>query len=343
MMFMTGIAPINQQEGIIRIFKIAIVLILISEQSFEFFNTYLFSLFSFDTMSEMANIFTREFDIEIAAGIKLDTHNCFSDPDVKVHLLCVLQEDLSILFSSSFWNRIFGLMISGLLIPAIAIIIGIVMYAIVALKVIFLYCMAMLGLTVTISLSPIFLPLILFKYTKTIFDAWIKQLMVLIFQPIFVFAAISLFRAIFLILIQAFMGVSACEICWFEFVLPFGSYCLFNGYFYVPLSLGSSPGAFSIPMGNLGLLISLFFVGSGMYSFCDYAYNLASRMINFNALSFSSSSVSPSSMYSKVSDATSKLYSAATLPLNILSIDDKSRSDRQAKRYETYNKHQKKK
>ena len=66
-------------------------------------------------------------------------------------------------------------------------------------------------------------------------------------------------------------------------------------------------------------------------------------MINFNALSFSSSSVSPSSMYSKGLDATSKLYSAATLPLNILSIDDKSRSDRKAKRYETYNKHQKKK
>ena len=44
----------------------------------------------------------------------------------------------------------------------------------------------LIALGLTISLAPIFIPFILFKYTKTLFDAWIKQLMILITQPLFI-------------------------------------------------------------------------------------------------------------------------------------------------------------
>ena len=43
--YLAGFAQITQQDGLIRIFKIGIIIALLSENSFDFFNQYLFSIF----------------------------------------------------------------------------------------------------------------------------------------------------------------------------------------------------------------------------------------------------------------------------------------------------------
>lgn len=327
--FIVGIAQINQKEGVSRIFKIAIVIMLLSDNSFEFFNQYLFKFFSFEVMNSFANIFTLDkVEISVAAGLNANTQSCFEDQAVAVKMLCVMERDLQLFFSWSFWNRILGLIISGFFIPAIMIVIGIIMYGMVVVKVLLLYCVGMLALTVTVALSPIFLPMILFQYTKTFFDAWLKQLMALLIQPIFIFTAISLFRLIFMILVQAVMGIAACQICWLELVFPWGKYCLFNLYFYVPLALGSSPGFYSMPLGNVGLLLAMFFVGYGMQQFCDFASSMGTRLLNFNLFNVSNTGLGAEKIYRDAKGFGKTTYNIGTAPLDVLAIDDQSRSIR---------------
>lgn len=328
--FVAGISPISQKDGVIIVFKIAIVILLISEGSLQFFKTYFFDAFAFDDMKRFANLFTPEININIGQS----TDDCFGDPS-QIKLLCVLQQDLNFFFSWAFWNRMIGMLMSGFLLATIAIVAGVIMYVIVILKVTFLYCMAMLSLTVTLALAPIFFPMLLFKYTKNLFDAWVKQLIAFMLQPIFIFTAIALLRLMFLTLIQSVMGNSMCKICWLDMGLPFGNYCLLNSYFYVPLSLGSSPGAYSLPMTNIGLLVALFFIGYAISSFCEFASSMARRLINFSAFDISSTG-GPEKMYQDFKSAGSIVYNAATLPLDVLAVDDDSRKIRRDNREAGY-------
>ncbi len=326
LMFMTGIAKITQNEAVVRIFKISVVIMLLSPNSYTFFNENFFKIFSFDNMNFLANLFTPEIDISFSKDLQTNTSACFNNSEIKVSLICVLENDLKMFFSWAFWNRIIGMLISGLFLPAVAIIAGVFMYAIIILKVTFLFCIAMLVLTVTISLAPIFIPLILFKYTKSFFDSWVKQLIATILQPIFIFTAISLFRAMFLILMQSAIGIAACKMCWIEFALPFGTYCLFDLYFYVPLSLSSSPDAFSLPIANIGVFISMFFVGHAMYTFCDFASKMAKELISYGLFDIGETEAgSPQKIISDLKGFSKPVYNVVTAPLDLLAIDDESR------------------
>lgn len=331
--FMIGIAQISQSEGVSRILKLSIVIMLLSNTSFEFFNKFLFQAFSFDEMSKLANLFTPDLDVNIA-GVTSRVQDCFNNSSVKVTFLCVIQKDLNMFFSTAFWNRIIGLIMSGFFIPAIAITIGIILYTIVIIKITFLFCVALLAMTVTLALAPIFIPLILFKYTKTMFDFWTKQLVSLMFQPLFIFTAISLFRGIFLILVQLVLGVSACKVCWLEFISPFWKFCLI-GDFYVPIALSSAPGVASLPMNNIGILIAIFFVGYGMYTFCNFASSMASRLMSWHSFNITSANVGPQDLYGGAKNAFSVLKSPLKAPGmigSLLAIDDKSRKIREDRR-----------
>lgn len=339
LMFMVGMANITQNEAVTRVFKISIVVMLLSPDSFAFFNQNLFKIFSFDTMNSLANLFTPQIDINFGGDLQTNSSGCFNNSEVKVSLICVLESDLKMFFSWAFWNRIIGLLISGLFLPAVAIIAGVFMYCIIVLKITFMFCIAMLALTVTISLAPLFIPMILFKYTKSFFDSWIKQLVSTTLQPVFIFTAISLFRAMFLILMQAAIGIAACKICWLEFTLPFGTYCLFDLYFYVPLSLGSAPDAFSFPIANIGIFISMFFVGHAMYTFCDFAAKMGGQIINFQSFNVSDTGIGPGKILSDFKAFSKPVYDIATAPLDILAIDDESRKIRKGARKQRREKH----
>lgn len=324
--FMIGLAPINQQEAINRVFKIAIVLILLSENSFKFFNQYLFQAFGLSAINFLANTFTPEINIELAPGLDLNTESCFA-PGIPIKMLCILEQDLRLFFRWDFWNRIIGLSLSGFFLGSIAIIVGIVLYVMVILKIIIIYCLSLLIATITISLAPIFLPLILFKYTKNFFDSWIKQLISLMLQPVFVFLSTALFRILFLLLIQSLMGNAACQICW----IGLFKWCFVT--IYVPLSLGSSPSFASLPMSNIGMLLALYFIGHSMYSFAEKGTDMAGRLIKFGLLTLPDSSA----VIDNAKKFGSMTYNVVTSPLDLLSMDDKSTDQRKNMRQERRN------
>jgi type IV secretory pathway VirB6-like protein len=334
LMFMAGIAQINQKEGVIIVFKLSLVIMLLSDSSFEFFNDFFFKAFSFESMNYFANIVIPDIQMDIAPGLNPENEDCFSDA-VEVKMLCVLEKDLKLFFMWDFWNRVVGLAFSGFFIGAIAITIGIIMYGIVIVKITALYCVSLLAMTVTLSLSPIFLPFMLFKYTKNFFNAWVKQLISLLLQPLFMFIAITLFRIVFIVLIQGLMGNGSCKLCWIEI---FG-WCILEIYY--PLSLGSSPSFASLPMSNIGILLSLYFVGHGMYSFATEVTSMANRMISFSLFNISSAKVGPKDLYDDAKKFGSMTYGIATAPLDVLSIDDKSMDQRKRMRRERRDKQNK--
>ncbi len=319
--FMIGLAPITQQEGMMRIIKISIVLMLTSNNSWEFFNKYLLGFFNEKTMLGLSNIFT-EF--------LYDTKDTCSSDNNRYRLLCLMGNDLqNTIFSETFWSRIGGLLLSGLFVYAIVIVVGIIMYAIVMVKIVILFCLAMLGITIVLSLAPIFISLILFKYTKGIFDAWIKQLLVFLMQPIFVCLAISLFRNIFIYLVDVTMGFMACKICVFKLELPFWSHCFCS--LYMPVTLAHAPSVSSSVMVQLSNMLGMLIVGFSMYKFYDFAASMAQMLINFKSMGVTDGGMG--SVMSTYYDAKS-MYNVITAPIDVLAIDDASRAARKQARAE---------
>jgi type IV secretory pathway VirB6-like protein len=318
--FMIGMSQINQTELVIKIIKFTIVLMLLSEGSFEFFNGNFLQIFTLDTINNLANLVTPRIDVSF--GIGLDSKgDCFADPAAKVKLLCIMEQDLLLGFSGPVWVRLLGMGLSGLLLPALGIIIGLFLYVFIIIKVTFMYFLGVFLIMITLSLAPFFIPFLLFKYTKGFFDGWIKQLMVLIIQPMLIFSAISLFRLIFIQLIQLLFGVNACKICLIS--LPIAG-CIFEPY--LPISMSSAgPGGSVFMISNL---ITLILVGYGMNKFYLYAAEISSTLINWTSKNLSHSKVG----LGDLAGQTKGLSQALIKPAELLAIDPASRETRKKAR-----------
>lgn len=271
--FMIGISPITQREGAIRLLKIGLVLMLISENSWDFFYNGFFKIFLEGMTEIIANIATPIYlpDSEIREKIIQDGANVFM----------VFDEPLRILFSSITWKKILGLMMTNFLGFLLAIVLGIscVITILVLIKALIIYITALVVLSILVMLSPIFITLILFGYTKQMFDNWLKQLIVYTLQPIFVFTAISLLLHLLIIGVKMALSFTICETCVLGFIWPFGAddnyVCLIPGYTTLFGAHMPSQAVFSMPLANVGILLYLLIVSQAMYAFCGFATKLA--------------------------------------------------------------------
>jgi hypothetical protein len=87
-----------------------------------------------------------------------------------------------------------------------------------------------------------------------------------------------------------------------------------------------------MPMSNIGMLLSLYFVGHGMYSFSTYAAGMSQRLINFTILNIAEAKVGPKEMYDNAKSFGSMTYNTITSPLDVLGVDDQSRQARRQNR-----------
>jgi type IV secretory pathway VirB6-like protein len=319
--FMIGTVQITQTEGIMRVFKISIVLALISDTSFEFFSSHFLQAFTLDSMNNLANLITPRIEVNWGAGVTSD-NSCFTDPQVKVKLLCLMSKDFMMLGNWTLWQRIIGMVFTGLFLPAIAIIISLFLYLFVILKVTFMYFVGVILMIITITLAPFFIPFILFKYTKGFFDGWVKQLIVLMIQPLLIFTSISLFRLLFLQIVQLLFGINACKIC----LLNLFGWCpeWLNVYVAVNAAAIGTGGSIFILSNLLALLI----IGYGMNTFYLFAAGLSSRLINWLSTNLSHNNLGTLELAGKASS----LYSTISKPSELLAIDDQSYKERATRR-----------
>lgn len=269
LMFVAGALKLTAVEVITRICKIAIVAFLIREESWNFFNTYFFSVFT-DGI---------DFFVTNVVGATSSRSNIFGFIDP--------------IFDKYTNGRIWGLLFiellqihNGLTFIAIITVYGLITYFRAVLEVIIGYVIAFIGVTVMISLAPFFIVLMLFEKTKSLFDNWMSTLLSYVVQPTVLL--------IFFLLIDQVLSEQLLKVvvraCWdtlipikigldltnlgipinFSFTLPF----LPGIPFYVPdvPEISSS----NILTNNTNTFLVLFTTALLFYSYCLMSYGLVS-------------------------------------------------------------------
>lgn len=166
LMFLAGALQITVSDIVSRVVKIAIVVALLTETSWRFFNENLFVVFTQGT----------EYLITLVSGSTSSVNNMFGflDPLIKRYL------------NWEIWALLLIQLLqihSGLFILSIMSIYAIMIYFKAALQIIIGYCIAVVCISVMISLAPLFIILILFERTKSMFDSWLSMLLSQMLQP----------------------------------------------------------------------------------------------------------------------------------------------------------------
>lgn len=94
----------------------------------------------------------------------------------------------------------------------------VVFFTIAVFRAMFIYMVALIARTLLYALAPFFIAMLLFKQTKSLFEAWLNQLVNFSLQPILLYS----FLGIFFVLVSAFINVldapidGATHICYME-------------------------------------------------------------------------------------------------------------------------------
>ena len=270
--FITGLAQLNQKEAITRILKISVVTMLISDRSWEIFNTYLFNFFTVGSLELIAKISS-----SMNGSMIFSNQEFLNNPAIVFN---IFDEPFKQLFSSQVWAKIASLVFANLLgfLVAIVVIFAIVIYAICIAKVLMLYLISVISLGILFLVGPVFICFILFNFTKPFFDAWLKQMLSFALQPVFVVTAVAFLNSLLMTALYLTLGFTACKICVFGFSMIGIDICFIPGY--ISLSSAHHPPAdsFGLPMNLLASAILFLIIGQAMYVFCNFAAALGNMI-----------------------------------------------------------------
>lgn len=221
--FILGFVKLNQFELVMRLIKIGIILTLISEKSWEFFNGTLFTFF-INGIMDLSNI--------LSAVRTENTQGELRD-------FLFIDQVLAPLFVAETWLRITALMFTSLfgLLLAAFIYIGFALVIIALLRAVIVYVFSLIALGILMAVAPIFISFMLFEKTKGYYNGWVKEMVSYFLQPIFVFTAVVLFSQFLMISLYQVISFPVCWGCAFQAVIPLGDvgpgapdivFCIFN-------------------------------------------------------------------------------------------------------------------
>lgn len=198
LMFMAGATQITVYDMVVRVLKIGVVLALLGQDSWTFFNDNLFQFFVDGTDYLLASVIGVTSDVDNIFGFIDPVFDKYTNPSI--------------------WFLLFIQLLhvhTGLTFFALIVMYSLLLYLSALLEVIVGYCLAFLGLAIMISLAPLFIILILFERTKSIFDNWLSTLFSYMIQPTVLL--------IFFLLIDQIMNDqvlrSVVSSCW-EVIIP---------------------------------------------------------------------------------------------------------------------------
>ena len=220
--FLMGSIELTQKELVERLFKVTIITILISPNSWSFFNRHVFLWFYEGTGFVIGILY------EVAASGPGSTN------------------PLDFFFSEEIFIKLFSLLFAT---PTgwIFIIIYILML-IFLVRIYFdaavLYMTSLIMVGVLICIAPIFIALFLFEQTKSYFDNWLKQIMAYSIQMILVYAGILFMTMIIRNQVYNTLGFATCSLSFPNI----GGITIFEWYFPKILSWSSRPELVNIPI-----------------------------------------------------------------------------------------------
>ncbi|WP_339046922.1 type IV secretion system protein [Candidatus Mesenet endosymbiont of Phosphuga atrata] len=305
--YLLGTFRASQAELVSLIVKISIITILIGSNSWTFFNTYLFPLFT-KAPIELTNIMTGQ----------QSSSTDFKFLDLSLYRFTLPQT----------WLQILSLLFTGPVgwIAIFLIFWGLIMLIGCLFEAVMLYFISIIMIALLLSIAPLFIICILFQRTKAIFDSWIKLLAQVAMQPVLVFASIAMLNQAMTGVLYGLFNFDICTACVFQPSIDLKiteiKFCLLE--FFLPL--GFSPvstvydhlrdadsGLISfmgipIPIINIMMFVIL---AHAMKSFVQVAGTIASSIFGM-----------------MVADLSGVAHSAKESALGIIGMDSESRMRR---------------
>ncbi|NRA74162.1 MAG: type IV secretion system protein [Rickettsiales bacterium] len=213
-----GFSQLTHKELLIRALKFGVILQLMSDTSWDFFNNYFFNFFT-NGISEITSIAfgqdnTTTSTVNIPwvnasqdAQCNLQNLSVFSDIDTVINQLFSYETTRKIL-SLLFWE-VFGFVYIAIIYICLAVVLFILM------KFILIYLVSILIISILITLAPIFIPFFLFKITRSFFNNWLKALISYFVQPIVILTFAFFLLQIFVSQMQSLLGY---RVCWKKFL-----------------------------------------------------------------------------------------------------------------------------
>jgi type IV secretion system protein VirB6 len=194
--FLTGNVEITQTEFIIRILKIGLISTLMSsENSWKFFHDYLF-VFFVEGLESLLEIVKQS--------------STSGSGSTSIINLMIAPQTMSKLFSLLFTDWL-GFIYILLFMIALYFIFMMIFKATVT------YLTALITIGMIIIMAPIFISFMLFGFTKSLFENWLKQLISYAIQPLILFLGISFIAMIVRGEIYSSLGFGVCKKSLFDF------------------------------------------------------------------------------------------------------------------------------
>jgi type IV secretion system protein VirB6 len=186
--FLIGLFKFTQFELFVRIFKVLVISVLISEGSWSFFNEYFFGFFidGIDEINTMLNQSMSSGGESIIALI-------FAEQTLAKLLSLILTDGSGLLYFILFF---------------LVMCVVVVMY----LKAYILYLTALFLVAIIIAIAPIFFCFMLFGMTRSLFDNWLSKLISYSFQPIILFASLAILGGMVRDEIYNSLGFKVCQL-----------------------------------------------------------------------------------------------------------------------------------
>ena len=209
--FIMGFVSFTSKELIIRVLKMAIILQIISPNSWEFFNNNFFSFFT-NGVGEMTGILFGQG----SQALPSITSSGSCAPNVAG--IQAFDTAIAQLFSYDTTRKIMSLMVwkiyGFLYVAVIYLLILIILYAII--KSLLIFFVSYLAISILIVLAPIFITFFLFKITRRFFDNWLKNLISYFIQPIIILTFAFFMITILMNQLQFLFGYRVCWKEWFN-------------------------------------------------------------------------------------------------------------------------------
>lgn len=203
LLFLVGSVQISHYDLSIRLIKIVIVSGLITGSSFEYFHNYIMPLIWNTTSQLISNIGGFE---------KNDMVFAFAD-----------QLLTDVFLNPSFVFKILALYAVGIhgIFYFLAVIISITLFVPSIFRVIAVYVMSFVAISLLISIAPLFFTFMLFESTNQLFQNWVKYLIRYILEPVIVIGGMVILTRIFTVFLDYAMPYSVVAKCAIPIKIPF--------------------------------------------------------------------------------------------------------------------------
>ena len=272
-MFLLGMVQISQTDIVIRVIKVAFVSGLMNDDTFYFFNNYVFE-------------FVTEFSDSIIAN--MSGYSMFSGATSVSNPFMFMNEVFTKIFlSPTFAAQMMALLSMGIngVIYFILMFVCLAIIIIVGFRAIAVYLMAYFAIAVLIGIAPLFLTFILFERTRYLFDNWVKFTFRYMIEPTIMLAGIIILTQLFTIFLDYVIGYSVCWKCGIPFTIPFPSIPGFNPAFLdVPLFCFNwfTPWGFDYRSSSMGAnmqnMIILLMLAYCMWGYIEYSGKIVARL-----------------------------------------------------------------